>query len=169
VIEFYRRFSKSVFVTRRQTILTGSALLGFLLILSGILFALGINWWMSGHNSQSWPKTNGELTEINFLGSNAGRGASRVAVKYKYEIENTNYQGNRLCYGMLDSSYKELQGLHSGNRVQISFNPKDPTQSVLISGVTSGARVITFFGIFCLTVVFAGAASMWFSFRNEKT
>jgi hypothetical protein len=154
-------------MSRRQTILTACCVLGFLLILSSVALSFGINWWISGRNSQSWQQTNGQLVRISFLGANARGGASRLSVEYKYDVEGINYEGNRISFG-LNPSDGEFRNLQAGDNVKIYFDQKNPAESVLISGVTFGTRAFTFFGAFCVAIIFAAAVSMWFSFRSDE-
>jgi Protein of unknown function (DUF3592) len=153
-------------MTRLQKMLIASVFLGFFLIVSSIVLAFGIKFWISGRDSQYWQQTNGQLLRLDFLGS-TGKG-NRIIADYKYEVYGINYQNDRIRFGGASGDEKELQGLQNGDIVKIYFNPKNPAESVLIPGVSSGVRALTFFGVFLLTVIIAASTTIWFSIRRNE-
>jgi hypothetical protein len=147
-------------MTQRQNILTGYIMLAFLLIASMVVLTFGVDWWLSGGQSNSWPKIDGQLLQINFI-ETTGRHLNRsIIAEYKCEVGGTTYRGNNICYGGPSGNESELQGLHNGDTVKISVNPKNPAEAVLIPGATSGARAMTFFGSFIFLAVLVIAIAL---------
>lgn len=149
---------------QRTAVVSGLVAIGFFMVVSVAMIFTGMNWWLSGVQSNSWLLANGQLIHIRFLGS-TGRG-NRILAQYTYIFNGTNYQGGRIGYGGAGGSEELLSGLHDGDNIKIHVNPKNPSDAVLLPGVTSGARVLTFFGGFVLLVTLLVSGSMWLSYRK---
>ena len=64
-----------------------------------------------------------------------------VDVKYDYEVAGRQYEGTRHRYGQMsssdDSARKTVDSLPVGKRVDVHYNPAEPSDSVLVVGVQS--------------------------------
>lgn len=149
---------------QRTAVASGLVAISFFMVVSIAMILIGINWWLSGFQSNSWPLADGQLTQIRFLGS-TGRG-NRILAEYTYRFNGTNYQGSRIGHGGAGGSEERLSGLHDGDNIKIHVNPKNPSEAVLIPGVTSGAKVLTVFGGFVLLVTLLVGGSMWSGYRK---
>jgi hypothetical protein len=149
---------------QRTAVVSGLVAVGFFMVVSIAMIVTGINWWLSGVQSNSWPLADGQLIKIRLLGS-TGRG-NRILAEYTYTFNGTNYQGSRIGYGGAGGNEEQLSGLRDGDNIKIHVNPKNPSDAVLIPGVTSGAKVLTFFGGFVLFVTLLVSGSMWLSYRK---
>jgi len=72
-----------------------------------------------------------------------------VDVKYKYEVAGRSYVGTQYRYGQMNSSDDSartiVDSLPIGEKVDVHYNPTDPADSVLITGVQSGDYFLALF------------------------
>lgn len=120
-----------------------SALVGLpFLIIAIVFFALWIRarWQVSG--ARNWPSTTGRVLssdmESRRVRSGNGYSTSHYAVvMYEYMVDGQRYQSNRLTLGTpLGTSFtsgvqKKLALYPVGSRVQVYYDPEDPTEAVL--------------------------------------
>ena len=134
-------------MTASQLQTTVKVVLAFCFIVGFAVFAVGAHLWLIGHQSTKWPRVSGRLATVQFLGANAGRGASRIRVVYDYVADGQSYQGDRICFGfVMASERRHLAQMHSGDSVQVSYDSQDVSHSVLFPG-TAGARIPVIVGI----------------------
>lgn len=147
-------------MTANQQAVQVRAAIIFLFVLSVGVLAYGAFELSRGYRSQSWPRVPARILELCSLGS-VGRGAQRTALTYEYHVDGALLHGHTACFGGIGSNSKErekLDTLNVGGEVEISVDPHNPTQSVLYSGITSGALVVTGFGTFA--VLFTGMVGL---------
>jgi hypothetical protein len=123
---------------------------GFTLI--GLLFLLiGGFQLRQGLKTNDWPAAAGRIVESKIVekkvDGSSGRRRSRISdmdytvdVRYSYEVEGQKFEGDRLRYGNEShdsrASAMEEQSLFApGKALQVYYDPKTPSQSVLIKGI----------------------------------
>ena len=90
--------------------------------------------------SQRWPSVTGQLTEVLLWGSrNLGgqiKEVEKLNVEYNYQINGQNYTGTLPAfYTVMYPETLEFANQHPVNSdIKIYYNPKNPSESVLIPG-----------------------------------
>ena len=134
-------------MTASQLRTTVRVVLVFFFIVGFGVFAVGAHLWLIGHQSNQWPRVSGRLANVQFLGANAGRGASRIRVVYDYVAHGQSYHGDRICFGfVMPSERHRLAQMRSGDSVEVSYDSQDVSRSVLFPG-TAGAGILLIAGI----------------------
>ncbi len=120
--------------------------------LLGLLFVMiGGFEFRQGLKTNDWPAAAGRIVESKIVekkvDGSSGRSRSRISerdytvdVRYSYEVEGRRFEGDRLRYGNEShdsrASAREEQSLLAvGKEVQVYYDPKTPSQSVLIKGI----------------------------------
>ncbi len=125
--------------------------------LLGLLFVIiGGFEYRQGLKTNDWPAAAGRIVESKIVESkiverkvdgSSGRRRTRssdrdytVDVRYSYEVEGQKFEGDRLRYGNEShdsraSAMEEQSLFASGKEVQVYYDPKTPSQSVLIKGI----------------------------------
>jgi hypothetical protein len=118
----------------------------------GLLFVIiGGFEYRQGLKTNDWPAAAGRIVESKIVekkvDGSSGRRRSRISdrdytvdVRYSYEVEGQKFEGDRLRYGNEShdsrASAMEEQSLFApGKEVQVYYDPKTPSQSVLIKGI----------------------------------
>jgi len=117
--------------------------------IAGIAFALfGIYMLihaMTGYRkalaSSSWPSVNGILTDVRLWGLRRIDGemkdVEKLIVEYDYEVSGQKYTGRSpTFYTLVYPETLEFAQRHpAGSNIKVHYNPEDPSESVLITGV----------------------------------
>lgn len=118
----------------------------------GLLFVIiGGFEFRQGLRTNDWPAAAGRIVESKIVerkvDGSSGRRRTRssdrdytVDVRYSYEVEGQKFEGDRLRYGNEShdsrASANDEQLLYpQGKAVQVYYDPKTPSQSVLIKGI----------------------------------
>lgn len=142
------------------------AIVGIGLGIGGYLlaFVLGTPLLNEGKASETWPSTTGVVIESKLSsrrvtggGKNAGSHTRYFpAVKYTYELDGTEFTGDRLRIGGQEGGEAEMRSILDqyplGSEVAVFYSPDAPQQSVLRTGVFGGTYVALVFGIIMLVV-----------------
>ena len=122
------------------------------LTLLGLLFVIiGGFEFRQGLKTNDWPAAAGRIVESKIVerkvDGSSGRRRTRssdrdytVDVRYSYEVEGQKFEGDRLRYGNEShdsraSAMEEQSRFAPGKEVQVHYDPKTPSQSVLIKGI----------------------------------
>lgn len=116
--------------------------------------------------SSGWPSTQGEVV-VSMVDKTTQTTNSNVKwiyqpiLKYDYEIDGVAYSGDRIRFTSFSISHKkehkakrEISAYPVGKSVQVFYNPQNPSDSVLETGV--GSRVYMGFGVGIL-MLFVGS------------
>jgi len=117
-------------------------------LLAGSVFALfgvyllghAIASYKSAVASQSWPTTDGQLTDLRLWGKRNIDGemkdAEKLAVEYRYEINGLKYTGRSAAFYTLvyPKTVEFAERYSSGRGITIYYNPSDPSESVIVPG-----------------------------------
>ncbi len=151
------------------------AIVGIGLGIGGYLlaFVLGTPLLNEGRASETWPSTTGVVSESE-LSSRRVTGGDKNAgshtrhfpvVKYTYELDGTEFTGDRLRIGGQEGTETEMRSILEqypvGSEVTVFYSPDAPQQSVLQTGVFGGTFVALAFGIIMLVV---GTLMLFFVF-----
>jgi len=127
--------------------------------LGGSLCALGLYDIVKGLESGSWPEVSGTIltSHISFSqsGNHSTRSAGSLRIAYIYRVGGRMFSGTRYAWGpQSPSAVRDLANadeLAVGSRIAVFYSPKDPSSSVIVPGVATGAVAI-----FTLGSVFLG-------------
>ncbi len=130
------------------------------IVLAGVFLTAacwGLSLLSTAARTSSWPSVEGTITHSSL--QRAGKG-SIVVVKYRYAVNNINYEGDRLVAvgdsGFLLRSQQEVSDQFAeSSRAPVYYDPREPSSSVLIPGVPGGQWLYS--------VIF-GAMSIGFGF-----
>jgi hypothetical protein len=139
---------------------------GLLAFAGSLVIAFWLLAVIRGARSRSWPVVEGHiqssLTETRSETSDEGRvTVYRPRVRYTYTVGRTDYSSERIDFSDKDcptaskqSSDRIVDSYPPGDAIRVHYNPKNPQQSVLKSGVATDASFywapivgITYYGI----------------------
>lgn len=113
--------------------------LNFLVLLTGILiyFIYGA---LLNILAARWPKTSGRVLSSEIKrDDNAEVTTWSPLIEYKYEIKGQEYTSKNIAFGLFagfkflaSPIYKDFQ---SDSQIEVSYNPKMPQQSVILTGL----------------------------------
>ena len=126
-----------------------------LLILTGPAFGyLALNNYLQRRASVHWPSVNATVSRAEARTSHA---RILAHVEYTYQVGGSNFVGTYQSPGNQQEVQQTLDGFVIGKSIKVFYDPKDPAESLLTTGVTHGtvvACVASFlpmvFGIFLL-------------------
>jgi hypothetical protein len=145
----------------------------YLLPAAFTLMGVGLTIWAShglwlGLRAQKWPVTTGTITKVDEKVSNGRRGNSSVKIKtaYSYEVNGTQYEGAKIHPAYGGSSHLKAhdalrKALQPGRRVQVSYNPGNPSEAFLATGFRSGSLAPLFVGLLWTAAGFGFGCLFW--------
>lgn len=115
-----------------------------------------------GTASRNWPETSGTIlrTFVSVQTDSEGAKGYTPSIEYEYIVEGSRHKGTRLQYGQVGSWSREhaertIAAYAAGTSVRVFVNPRNPKDSVLLSGTSWGNLFLAMAGI-----VFLGAGFM---------
>lgn len=148
-------------MTSRKLRITAFTLPVIVLTVGLALLLVGLREWTLGRRSWAWDHVPVRLVSLELGGSVAG-GAQRVRAVYQYEAGGVSHQAHRVCFGMIGEQERaELALLSTNTAVTASVDPDDATHSVLLAGVRTGTRIITFSGALVIACACAIGVFLW--------
>jgi hypothetical protein len=125
------------------------ALWVFFFVVGLAVFVSGIRIWFLARKSAAWPRTTGQIVSIMEKSSPAHRGSvSGVEVLYEYVFAEQSHQGRRIAFGFVGgAARKKLEQMPKGDSIQVSVDPSDHSNSVMLPGVASATRIPAFIGL----------------------
>lgn len=91
--------------------------------------------------AMSWPKANGEVLYAGILEESDCEGSTFIPViEFKYTVRGKVYKSNNFAFGFLASGFRFLsksifKKYRNRPYVKVSYNPKKPSQGVLLTGI----------------------------------
>jgi hypothetical protein len=146
------------------------------LLLGSYVLYSGIKNLENANQSGEWSTANGSIISSdvrNEIKNSNGRSSTvyfpRVA--YQYIVGNNSFISDRISFGDYGSGSESraigIAGKYPmGSQVTVHYNPSDPSQSVIETGVNFGAYLNPAIG---LIFVIVGALGLFFSFRNSES
>ncbi len=118
--------------------------------------------------SRHWPATEGVLTDVRLWGKRRINDemidSEYLSVSYEYDIDGVQYSGSEVAFFQLHypETIEFVKAKPKGAQVQVSYNPKDFKESVLVPGTHPtkpyGGLILAFLGV---TVSGAVSAAAW--------
>ena len=145
----------------------------FFLIGFGLLGTGGYFFWQ-GRQAQRWPTTEGRLTACELTENRSSDGCTwRVEVSYTYTVADRLYEGTRLAFGYAGTSnHENHRAIHDKLRqaaaVQVRYDPRDPSRSVLAGGANRSSLFLIIFGATWLHFT-TGFAVLWMTGASPDT
>ena len=124
------------------------------------LAVLGMNYSCTNmykcYDSKSWIKCNASIIEVvNVIEEDSESTSQKIAVKYKYQIDNSTFINDEICIGYGFNSFENhnaiFDKLEHAKTITIYYNPKKKSESVIAKGFNNST--IMFFYL-CLSLVF---------------
>jgi hypothetical protein len=138
-------------------------LLPIVFSLGGVgLFVFGWGNLSSGYSSKDWKTTHGVIIESRVVDngrSKSGRRNNKPVIVYSYDVERDSYTSDRILFGIASKAW--VTKYPEGTPVTVAYNPSEPSQSTLNTGVHITAWVAPLIGVAFLSVVV-------FSFRPSR-
>ena len=115
--------------------------------------------------SESWPATEGEIAhsatlyQTNTTATSNGVATYKADIAYRYKVDGANYSSSKVALLDLASNSARAQSIvqryPDKAKVQVYYNPADPSEAILEPGSVGGINFLYFFGgIFATAGVF---------------
>ena len=116
--------------------------------------------------SESWPSTEGEIAhsatlyQTDSTATNNGVATFKADIAYRYKVKGANYSSSKVALLDLATSSSGraqtiVQRYPDKSKVQVYYNPADPSDAILEPGSTGGVNVLYLIGgIFATAGVF---------------
>ena len=151
--------------------------LSIIVLVGLIILTIGVFTVKNAMAARKWPTTEGRITSSSVSenrkydsSSKSYKTEFRADISYSYNVNNVEYIGDKLFYGAVklskSTAKKYCDRYPYGAVVDVHYNPENPKQSVLETGI--GVRsymaliiglVITAFGIYLFVSPDAGSKS----------
>jgi hypothetical protein len=146
------------------------------IIFGAFLIWHGLSDILTASRAKSWPTAQG-IVQSTELTTSLGRRARTTTyiplVKYSYEVNGSNYVGNRVDYGERGTSSRDdamtvIARYHEGLHVPVHYDPKNPESAVLEVGTTMDNWLALGLGILLTGFGVFSARSSWQSFNSKR-
>ena len=117
--------------------------IGFIFLLFNVIFlAVIFSAQKDAKVATKWPTTTGTIlmSTLELRRTNSGRHAQYPVVLYSYQVGGRSYEGSRIAPDPEvggTGAPKRLAGYETGSQVTVYYNPKDPSDAVLETKVSS--------------------------------
>ncbi len=131
-----------------------------LLLFAVVFGGFGIYKYNIGKESESWPKVSGEVTSST-LSRTTSDGKTKYApsVKYNFKVDGADYTGNEISlvtsYSKKTKADAVLDKYPSGKKVDVYYDPVDPSRSILEPGMTASVYYILAAALACILLFVA--------------
>jgi hypothetical protein len=128
-----------------------------------------------GRQAQSWPTTEGRLSECRLQKFTSRRGTSstwEVEVHYTYQVAGRTFEGSRVAFAYRRTVGHEAHQaiydkLQSPSTVKVRYDPANPNRSALLAGMDRFAFSQMKFAALWLVIVTGMAAVVFISSRRK--
>lgn len=114
----------------------------------------GVHYLMVANASKSWPIAQGIIlsSEVEYIRTSQSPGTYHASVTYNYEVAGVVYTGHRIRIGRLgrnDPDYARgiLDRYPLDKTVDVSYDPADPAESLLETGIDASDWYLFCFGV----------------------
>lgn len=120
-------------------------------VLLVFILIIAIRRYYFGKSSQHWPVISGEISSFksSYINNPSAINSYQPEIEYVYIINGKNYKSSKLnfslaqCMGNKENSVYYSKKYRVGNKVNVSYNPNNPIQSVLEPGIDDKQYFIT--------------------------
>ena len=138
-------------------------LIGASLVLGLFLLSVAISQMWTTHKSTSWEKTQGVITQSNWVPSRSRHEGETLHVEYKYAVGGQRYEGTNILPGANEYSERDqkekFRQYPVGAAVGVFYDPSHPQDSCLEPGVTTSLPFLLL-GL-AIFFILGGAAFAW--------
>ena len=117
--------------------------------------------------TKSWPMVEGTVISSNGLRIQHNQERYIIEVEYSYMLDEKLFVGNRVSNvnSMLDRAERDLQlkKYQTRDKVNVYYNPQEPSKSYLMVGVGYGIYLLLFV---CIAMVFFSAVNLRTLLKN---
>ena len=124
----------------------------------GTVAFFGIRGLIRAKESSAWPKTQGEIVESSVASSHSSKGGTtyHAEIRYEYTVNGSVHSGTRVAYGDYGSSNSSharsvVNKYPPGKKIDVSYMPSNPDESLLEPGVKTQAFFLPGFGLVFLS------------------
>jgi hypothetical protein len=123
--------------------------------IGGVIIQYAVKMSGRARQSESWPSTEGEIAHSAVLyqtdtAPDRSIATYKADVAYRYEVKGASYTSSRISVVDFASTSNRAQQIAQRypdkSRIQVYYNPSDPSESVLETGNTSGVNVLYLIG-----------------------
>ena len=123
--------------------------------LAGVgLLVFGSGNLTSGYASRDWKTTQGVIIESRLVDNGRSKSGGRnykPVIAYSYEVERETFTSDRILFGIASEEW--VSKYPEGTSVTVAYQPSDPSQSTLNTGVPMTAWVAPLMGVAFLAAV----------------
>lgn len=113
----------------------------------------------NGRRSTQWPRVPATMISAEAIPTST-RGIYELDVQYSYAVDGTRYEGDRHRFHAMQGNHHECNAiantLNESNGVVVSYDPDDPSMSVMEPGITFGELAECAIGAILGVVVLSG-------------
>lgn len=112
----------------------------------------GINSLNQAKAAKNWPTTVANLQDVALITDNDSDGTTyQVQAKYVYRVHGVSYEGDNISFGYNAGSgrvaHQQIYDkLKSAKKIEVRFNPDQPSQSTLAYGASRSHFIMLTFG-----------------------
>jgi hypothetical protein len=135
--------------------IAGKLIIGCSFVLIGLYVLCKFVWfYIKSKASLNWANTEGTVIVSEYVSIMNGDGPDiEYRIKYKYEIVNREYVGDRLFFQTFDSDNKNyLKKFPIGRKVKVFYNPTNNKECVLEPGIGENLYVLIPIGLIITTI-----------------
>ncbi len=121
--------------------------------LGAALVVAGLAMWRAGRETRGYTRTRGRIVraEVEEIPRTSEEGGTRFrpVVRYAFEARGRTHESERLSAGSgsagspdVDDARRDVARYPPGTEVDVWFDPRDPSRSVLVPGIPTGEIVV---------------------------
>ena len=128
------------------------AFISIFYIVGFVILGSGLNSLNQANAAKHWPTTSGIMEDVQFITDNDSDGTTyEVRAKYLYRVQGVSYEGDNISFGYnagsgLVAHQQIYEKLKSAKKIEVRFNPDQPSQSTLAYGATRSHFIMLTFG-----------------------
>ncbi len=137
----------------------------FFVSFGGGFLVYGLHQIDRASRTADWPAVRGEILEAKVRTHRSdNKDTWSCRVKYAYEVEGRYYEGDRIAFGYTGSNNESMHSnlqkkLSRSKYVRVYYDPRNPAESTLATGIHRSAYLPVMFGALWLTFC-GGIASL---------
>ena len=149
-----------------------------LMFAASIPISNGLEILRNSQASMKWPTTDGIIVRSEMVAAEGKDSAAYHAIiRYNYELGTQSYSSNQVSFGQngsadLNTVQSLIRRYEKKQKIRVHFNPANPTESVLETGVTWASFKIIGIGLLLFTAGVLGAVGFLFvapRLRRKRT